>query len=286
MKENKLETIKNLFEGKEIRSVWDSEKEDYYFSVVDVIGVLTDSNNPRNYWNMLKKRLKEEEQSELYTNCVQLKMKSLKDGKSYLTDTLDTEGILRLIESVPSPKAEPFKLWLAHLGKERIDEVFDPELAINRAVNYYRKRGYDDTWIEKRLKGILDRNKLTEVWKEGGITTDLEYAILTNTIYKEFSGMTAREYKDFKGLRKESLRDNMSDMEILLTDIGEVTTRELAKKRKPLGLEQNKDIAKLGGSIAKNTKDDIEKVFDESIISDENKLNYKYIEDNNKLPKS
>ena len=286
MQENKLETIKNLFEGKEIRSVWDSEKEDYYFSVVDVIGVLTDSNNPRNYWNMLKKRLKEEEQSELYTNCVQLKMKSLKDGKSYLTDTLDTEGILRLIESVPSPKAEPFKLWLAHLGKERIDEVFDPELAINRAVNYYRKRGYDDTWIEKRLKGILDRNKLTDVWKEGGITTDSEYAILTNTIYKQWSGMTAREYKDFKGLRKESLRDNMSDMEILLTDIGEVTTRELAKKRKPLGLEQNKDIAKLGGSIAKNTKDDIEKVFDESIISDENKLNYKYIEDNNKLPKS
>ena len=199
---NKLETISNLFEGSEIRSIWDSEKEEYYFSVVDVISALTDSNNPRNYWNMLKKRMKKEEQSELSTKCVQLKMKSRKDGKSYSTDTLDTKGILRLIESVPSPKAEPFKLWLASLGSERIDEVFDPEIAINRAVEYYRKRGYDDKWIKARLTGIVDRFKLTDVWKESGITKDYEYGILTNEIYKSWSGMKASEYKKFKDLEK------------------------------------------------------------------------------------
>lgn len=179
---NKLETISNLFEGSEIRSIWDSEKEEYYFSVVDVISALTDSNNPRNYWNMLKKRMKKEEQSELSTKCVQLKMKSRKDGKSYSTDTLDTKGILRLIESIPSPKAEPFKLWMASLGSERIDEVFDPEIAINRAVNYYRNKGYSDEWIKARLTGIVDRFKLTDVWKEGGITKPMEYALLTNEI--------------------------------------------------------------------------------------------------------
>ena len=181
---NKLETISNLFEGSEIRSIWDSEKEEYYFSVVDVISALTDSNNPRNYWNMLKKRMKKEEQSELSTKCVQLKMKSRKDGKSYSTDTLDTKGILRLIESIPSPKAEPFKLWMASLGSERIDEVFDPEIAINRAVDYYRNKGYSDEWIKARLTGIVDRFKLTDVWKEGGITKPMEYALLTNEIYK------------------------------------------------------------------------------------------------------
>jgi len=233
MKENKLETISNLFDGNEIRSIWNSEKEDYYFSVVDVISALTDSNNPRNYWNMLKKRMTEEEQSELSTKCVQLKMKYKKDGKSYSTDTLDTKGILRLIESVPSPKAEPFKMWLASLGSERIDEVFDPEIAIKRAINYYRKRGYSDKWIEARLKGILDRNKLTDIWKEGGITENYEYGILTNEIYKEWSGMKASEYKVYKGIRKESLRDNMSDIKVALTDLGEIATRELAKEHKP-----------------------------------------------------
>ena len=171
MKEKKLETITNLFENSEIRSIWDSEKGDYYFSVVDVIGALTGSNIPRNYWSDLKRKLKQEG-SKLHENIVQLKMKSQKDGKNYLTDTLDTEGIFRLIESVPSPKAEPFKMWLASLGKERIDEVFDPEIAISRAVDYYRKRGYDDRWIEARLKGILDRKKLTDVWKDGGISKD------------------------------------------------------------------------------------------------------------------
>ncbi len=208
MDNHKLETISNLFEDSEIRSVWDSEKEEYYFSVVDIISALTDSNNPRNYWNTLKRRMTEEEKSELYAKCVQLKMKSQKDGKSYLTDTLDTQGILRLIESVPSPKAEPFKLWLAQMGKERMDEVFDPELAINRAVDYYRARGYDDKWIKARLTGVVDRRKLTDVWKENGITKNYEYGILTNEIYQEWSGMKASQYKEYKGIRKESLRDN------------------------------------------------------------------------------
>ena len=276
---NKLETISNLFEGSEIRSIWDSEKEEYYFSVVDVISALTDSNNPRNYWNMLKKRMKKEEQSELSTKCLQLKMKSRKDGKSYSTDTLDTKGILRLIESVPSPKAEPFKLWMASLGSERIDEVFDPEIAINRAVEYYRKRGYDDKWIKARLTGIVDRFKLTDVWKESGITKDYEYGILTNEIYKSWSGMKASEYKKFKGLRKESLRDNMTDIEVALTDLGEIATRELAKEHKPYGLKQNQEIAKRGGNIAKITKDNLEKELGRSVISNKNSLNYQYIDE-------
>lgn len=206
---NKLETISNLFEDKEIRSIWDSENEEYYFSVVDIIGALTNANIPRNYWSDLKRKLSVEG-SQLHENIVQLKMKSKKDGKSYLTDTLDTKGVLRLIESVPSPKAEPFKLWLANLGNERIDEVFDPEIAINRAVNYYRNKGYTDEWIKARLTGIVDRFKLTDIWKEGGITKPMEYAMLTNEIYKGWSGMKASEYKELKGLRKESLRDNMT----------------------------------------------------------------------------
>ena len=239
MSKDKLETISNLFEGNEIRSVWDNEKEEYYFSVVDVISALTnnDYEKSRNYWKWLKNKLNEEG-SQLVSNTNQLKMKSKKDGKNYLTDTLDTKGILRLIESVPSPKAEPFKLWLANLGSERIDEVFDPEIAINRAVEYYRKRGYSDKWIKDRLDGIVDRKRLTDVWAYGGINKSYEYGILTNEIYQEWSGMKASEYKEFKGLRKESLRDNMSDIEILLTDLGETATRELAKKHKPYGLEQ------------------------------------------------
>ena len=274
---NKIETISNLFEEKEIRSIWDKEKEDYYYSVVDVIEALTDSNNPRNYWNMLKKRLKEDEKSELYTKCVQLKMKA-KDGKLRETDTLDTKGILRLIESVPSPKAEPFKLWLANVGSERIDEVFDPEKAINRAINYYKKRGYDDEWIKKRLTAILNRNKLTDAWKETGIKENYEYAILTNEIYKEWSGMKASDYKEFKGLRKESLRDNMTDIEIALTDLGEIATRELVKTHKPNGLEQNKKIAKMGGNTAKVARDDLERKLEKTVISNKNSLNYEYKE--------
>ena len=283
MDNNKLETISNLFEGKEIRSIWDIEKEEYYFSVVDVIGALTESKDSKDYWYRLKKRMTEEEKSEISTKCRQLKLKS-KDGKFYSTDTLDTKGILRLIESVPSPKAEPFKLWLAQMGKERIDEVFDPELAINRAVDYYRSRGYDDNWIKARMTGVVDRRKLTDVWKENGITKNIEYAVLTNEIYQAWSGMKASEYKEFKGIRKESLRDNMTDIEVALTDLGEIATRELAKKHKPYGLEQNKEIAKRGGKIAKNTRDNLEEELGESVITNKNSLNYKYI-DSNKLDK-
>ena len=280
MDNNKLETISNLFEGSEIRSIWVSEKEDYYFSVVDIISALTESNNPRNYWNTLKRRMTEEEKSELYAKCVQLKMKSQKDGKSYLTDTLDTQGILRLIESIPSPKAEPFKLWLAQMGKERIDEVFDPELAVNRAVDYYRSRGYDDKWIKQRLTGVVDRRKLTDVWKERGITKNVEYGILTNEIYKEWSGMKASEYKEFKGIRKESLRDNMTDIEVTLTDLGEIATRELAQEHKPYGLKENIKIAQMGGNVAKVARDNLEEKLGKTVITKNNALNYKYLDDN------
>ncbi len=199
------------------------------------------------------------------------------------TDVLDTKGILRLIESVPSPKAEPFKLWLASLGSERIDEVFDPELAVNRAVEYYRKRGYDDRWIKARLTGIVDRFKLTDVWMASGIMKDYEYGILTNEIYKSWSGMKASEYKEFKGLRKESLRDNMTDIEVALTDLGEIATRELAKEHKPYGLKQNKEIAKRGGNIAKITRDNLEKELGRTVISNKNSLAYKYIDEQQKI---
>ena len=281
MKENKLETISNLFDGSEIRSIWDSEKEDYYFSVVDVISVLTESNDPAHYWRTLKSRMLQEG-NETVTNCDTFKLKA-KDGKMRNTDMLDTKNIFRLIESIPSPKAEPFKMWLANLGSERIDEVFDPEIAIRRAINYYRKRGYSDKWIEARLKGILDRNKLTDILKEGGIREDYEYGILTNEIYKESSGMKANEYKAYKGIRKESLRDNMSDIEVVLTDLGEIATRELAKEHKPYGLEKNKKIAMLGGHAAKVARDDIEKNLGKTIISKENTLNYQYIDNNKQI---
>ena len=279
MDNNKLETISKLFEGKEIRSIWDAEKEEYYFSVVDVIGALTESRDSKDYWYRLKKRMTEEEKSEISTKCRQLKLKST-DGKFYSTDTLDTKGILRLIESVPSQKAEPFKLWLAQMGKERIDEIFDPEIAMNRAIDYYRSRGYSDKWIEARLKGILDRKKLTDVWKENGITKNYEYAVLTNEIYQEWSGMKASEYKDYKNIRKESLRDNMTDVEVALANLGEIATRELAKEHKPYGLKANKEIAKKGGHVAKVAREDMEKELGKSVVSKENALNYQYINDN------
>ena len=277
MKNDKLETISNLFEGGEIRSIWDSEKEEYYFSVVDVISALTDSNIPKRYWSDLKRRLTEEG-SELYENIVRLKLKA-QDGKLRETDTLDTKGILRLIESVPSPKAEPFKLWLASLGKERIDEVFDPEIAINRAVDYYRKRGYSDKWIKTRLIGIIDRFKLTDIWKEGGITKPIEYAMLTNEIYKGWSGMKASEYKAYKNIRKESLRDNMTDIEVALINIGEIAARDIAREEKPQGLKENMKVAKRGGGVAKGARDLYEKETKKSAISKENSLNYQYVDE-------
>lgn len=274
---NKLETISNLFDGKEIRSIWDSEKEEYYFSIVDVIGALTESLRPRKYWNDLKKKL-ENEGSELSEKIGQLKLKS-SDGKYYNQDVLDTKGIFRLIESIPSPKAEPFKLWLASLGSERIDEVFDPEIAVNRAIDYYRKRGYSDKWISERLNGILNRKKLTDTWKENGMNEGYEYALLTNEIYKGWAGMKASEYKKLKGLRKESLRDNMTDIEVALTNIGEIAARDIAREEKPQGLKENLSVAKRGGGVAKGARDLYEKETKKSAISNENALNYQYIDE-------
>lgn len=281
MKDDKLETISNLFEGREIRSIWDSEKEEYYFSVVDVIGALTDSNIPKRYWSDLKRRITEEG-SELYENIVRLKLKA-QDGKLRETDTLDTKGILRLIESVPSPKAEPFKMWLASLGSERIDEVFNPEIAIDRAIDYYRKKGYSDEWVEVRLKSILNRKKLTDVWKEGGITKPMEYTMLTNEIYKGWSGMKASEYKAYKNIRKESLRDNMTDIEVALINIGEIAARDIAREEKPQGLKENIKVAKRGGGVAKGARDLYEKETKKSAISKENSLNYQYVDSLKKI---
>ena len=275
---NKLQTISNLFEGNEIRSIWDSKKEEYYFSVIDVVGVLSGAKIPRNYWSDLKRKL-QDEGSQLHEEIVQLKMKA-SDGKNRLTDTLDTKGILRLIESVPSPKAEPFKLWLANLGNERINEVFDPELAVNRAVNYYRNKGYSDEWIKKRLTGMVDRFQLTDIWKDGGIEKPIEYAMLTNEIYKGWSGMKASEYKAFKGLRKESLRDNMTDIEIALTNIGEIAARDIAKAEHPQGLSENMKVAKRGGKVASDARKSYEQETKMSAISKQNSLNYQYKNDN------
>ena len=277
MDSSKLATISNLFEGKEIRSIWDSEKEEYFFSVVDVVGALTDSKEPRKYWSVLKNRLKKEG-SELTTNCSQLKMLA-PDGKMRLRDAMTTKDILRLIESIPSPKAEPFKIWLANVGNDRINEVFDPEIAVNRAVNYYRNKGYTDEWIKARLIGIVDRFKLTDVWKSGGITKPIEYALLTNEIYKGWSGMKASEYKKLKGLRKESLRDNMTDIEVALANIGEIATRDIAVAEQPKGLKENLKVAKRGGGVAKGARDVYEKETKKSAVSEDNALQYEYVDD-------
>lgn len=281
MTENKVDTITNLFEGNEIRSIWDSEKEEYFFSVIDIIVVLVGTPRPRKYWNDLKKKL-ENEGSELSEKIGQLKLKS-KDGKYYKQEVLDTKGILRLIESVPSPKAEPFKVWLANLGSERIDEVFDPEIAINRALDYYRNKGYNDEWIKNRILGIIDRLKLTDIWKEGGINKPVEYAMLTNEIYKGWSGMKANVYKAFKGLRKESLRDNMTDIEVALTNIGEIAARDIANLEHPQGLKENLKVAKRGGKVADGARKSYEKETSFSAISNNNKLDYKYLDDSSKL---
>ena len=279
MKEDKMHLINKIFNNETIRTVWDKEEEKYYISIVDIVGVLVESDSPRKYWNWLKNKLKKEEDFQLSSITRQLKLKS-SDGKYYNTDVVDIEGMFRIIESIPSKNAEPVKLWLARLGKERIDEVFDPSLAAQRAIDLYRTKGYDEAWIAKRMKGIQDRKQLTDVWKDGGITESKEYVILTNEIYKEWSGMTAKEYKHYKGLRKESLRDNMSDIEVTLADLGEIATREIAKKNKPQGLKENIKVAREGGSVAKNARVDLEKKIGESVITKNNALNYEYKEEN------
>ena len=277
MEQDRMHLINKIFNNETIRTVWDKENEKYYISVVDIVGVISESDNPRNYWKVLKHRLKKEG-NESVTNCNQLKLKS-SDGKYYNTDVVDIEGMFRIIESIPSKNAEPIKQWLAKLGSERIDEVFDPSISAQRAIDLYRAKGYDEAWIQKRLKGMQDRKKLTDVWKDGGITENKEYAILTNEIYKSWSGMSAKEYKEYKGLRKESLRDNMSDIEVTLADLGEIATREIAKKHKPKGLKENIEVAKQGGSVANNARTDLESKIGESVITKNNVLNYEYKEE-------
>ena len=274
MNQEKMHLINKIFNNETIRTVWDKEDEKYYISIVDIVSVISESNNPQTYWRVLKKRLKDEG-NETVTNCNALKLKA-KDGKYRMTDVVDIEGMFRIIESIPSKNAEPIKQWLAKLGSERIDEVFDPSISAQRAIDLYRVKGYDEKWIAKRIKGIQDRKELTDVWQEGGIVEGKEYAILTNEIYKEWSGMTAKEYKEYKGLRKESLRDNMDSLEVTLADLGEEVTKRLAQKNKPKGLEENKEVAKLGGHAAKVARDDIEKNLGESIIKNDNMLSYDY----------
>ena len=282
MNQEKMYLINKIFNNETIRTVWDKEDEKYYISVVDIVGVLADSKEPRKYWNWLKNKLLKEENFETSSVTRQLKLKST-DGKYRLTDVCDIEGMFRIIESIPSKNAEPIKMWLARLGSERIDEVFDPSIGVQRGIDIYRAKGYEEAWISKRIKGMQDRKKLTDIWKEGGVNGIKEYAILTNEIYKGWSGMTAKEFKQFKGLRKESLRDNMSDIEITLADLGEIATREIAKKHKPQGLKENISVAKRGGKIANHAKVDLEREIGENVITNNNNLNYRYIDDKEKI---
>lgn len=275
-----------LYENKEIRSIWDEEKEEWYFSVVDVVGVLTEQENARGastYWAVLKKRLKEEG-NELLTICKQLKMKAT-DGKMRLTDVADMQGIFRIIQSIPSPKAEPFKLWLAEVGKERIDEIIDPELTIDRALETYLKKGYTREWINQRLQAIQVRKELTDAWDDHGIQKGIEYAILTDEITKAWSGMTTRGYKNLKGLKKENLRDNMTTLEIVLNMLAEATTTELTKTTNPQGLEENRKVAKEGGSVAGNARKEIEQKTGKPVITSKNAVDLsRLIEDVVKEP--
>ena len=272
-----------LYENKQIRSVWNAEKEEWYFSVVDVVGVLTESENPQVYWRVLKKRLKEEG-NESVTNCNALKMKAA-DGKMRLTDVADMQGIFRIIQSIPSPKAEPFKLWLAEVGKERIDEIIDPELTIDRALETYLKKGYKREWINQRLQAIQVRKELTDAWDDAGIQKGIEYAILTDEITKAWSGMTTRRYKNLKGLKKENLRDNMTTLEIVLNMLAEATTTELTKATNPKGLEENKKVTKKGGSVAGNARKEIEKETGKPVITSKNAMDLsRLIEDVVKEP--
>ena len=277
MDENKMQLINKIFNNETIRTVWDKESEKYYISVIDIVKILSNSKRPRKYWSDLKRQLFDEG-NEVSEKIGQLKLKA-KDGKYRMTDVCDIEEMFRIIESIPSKNAEPIKQWLAHLGKERIDETFDPAIALQRAIDLYRAKGHDEEWIAKRMKSIQERKKLTDIWKENGIESNIEYAILTNEIYKEWSGMTAKEYKQYKGLRKENLRDNMDSIELILTDLSEEATKRLAAKQKPNGLKENIKVAKMGGHAAKVARDDIEKNLGESIVTNINKLNYKYIDE-------
>ncbi len=262
-----------LFENKRIRTAWDAEKEEWYFSIVDVVAVLTDQPDQRgasNYWAKLKQRLKEEGADQLLTNCQQLRLKSPKDGKRYNTDVADTEQLLRIIQSIPSPKAEPFKLWLAQVGRERIEETIDPELTIDRVLETYLKKGYSREWINQRLQAIQVRKELTDEWDARGVQKGVEYAILTDEITKAWSGMNTRQYKNLKGLKKENLRDNMTTLELVLNMLAEATTTEISKQKAPEGLKENITIARSGGKVAGDARKAIEQQTGVPVITSKN----------------
>lgn len=267
------------YENKPIRTIWDEEKEEWFFSIVDVVGALTDQSTQRsasNYWAKLKQRLKEEGADQLLTNCQQLKMKA-SDGKMRLTDAVDTKQLLRIIQSIPSPKAEPFKLWLAEVGAERIDETIDPELAIDRALETYLKKGYSEEWIHQRLLAIRVRNDLTAQWDAHGIEKGKEYAILTDEITRAWAGMSTRQYKNLKNLKKENLRDNMTDLELVLNMLAEATTTELTKAHNPQGLEENTKIARRGGKVAGDARKAIEEDTGVPVITSKNAIDFTHV---------
>ena len=262
-----------LFENKRIRTAWNAEKEEWYFSIVDVVAVLTDQPDQRgasNYWAKLKQRLKEEGADQLLTNCQQLKLKSPKDGKRYNTDVADTEQLLRIIQSIPSPKAEPFKLWLAQVGRDRIEETIDPELTIDRALETYLKKGYSREWINQRLQAIQVRKELTDEWDARGVQKGVEYAILTDEITKAWSGMNTRQYKNLKGLKKENLRDNMTTLELVLNMLAEATTTEISRQKAPEGLRENVEVARSGGKVAGDARKAIEQQTGVPVITSKN----------------
>lgn len=261
-----------LFENNKIRSVWDEEKEEWFFSIIDIVAVLTESINPQAYWRKLKQRLKEEG-NETVTNCHTLKMKAL-DGKMRKTDVADMQGIFRIIQSIPSPKAEPFKMWLAEVGKDRVEEIIDPELTIDRALETYLEKGYSREWINQRLQAIQVRKELTDSWQDHGVEKGKEYAILTNEITKAWSGMSVRKYKNFKGLKKENLRDNMTTLELVLNMLAEATTTELVKTNNPQGLKENIKTAKEGGEIAGEARKNIEQKTGKSVISNKKAIDF------------
>lgn len=269
-----------VFENKKVRTAWNEETEDWYFSVIDVIEILTESENPRDYWKVLKHRLAKEG-SEVVTNCNQLKLPAA-DGKMRLTDVLDTKGILRLVQSVPSPKAEPFKMWLAKVGSDRLDEIADPEKAILRGADFYRAKGYTEGWINQRLQTIEMRKELTDEWKKRGIESEKDYAILTNEMTKAWSGLTVKEYKEKKGLKKENLRDNMTNIELVLNMLAEVTSTAISKQEEPETFEENRKVAIRGGKVANSAKEEYEKETGLKVVSELNAKDKLALEINNK----
>ena len=279
-----------LFEDQKIRTAWDAEKEEWYFSIIDVISVLTDTVNPRRYWSDLKRKLKSEGAVEVYEKIVQLKLLS-PDGKKRLTDVASTEQLLRIIQSIPSPKAEPFKAWLAMVGKERIEETIDPEQAIDRALDTYLKKGYSEEWIHQRLLAIRIRNELTDEWKKRGVQKGKEYAILTDEISRAWSGMTTGQYKRLKGLTKENLRDNMTDLELVLTMLAEASTTDISKTAKPQTFEENKQVAKRGGKVAGIARQALEAETGKPVITEKNAFDFQQlvtdiVEDAAELPEN